>query len=268
MCEIINPVSGGSCTDLETKITEQRICSANWHINSKCNYRCKFCFAKEMKGEVTDLQEAEKILIKLKNDLDIEKINFVGGEPLMHPNIFELVKISKTLGLSVSITTNGYFLNETLISRLVPFVDWIGVSIDSANEETEKALGRGNGNHVARSIDVCSLVHKYGIRLKINTTVTQLNYREEIKELIAKLDPERWKVFQFLHIIGQNDGAVNSMAISASEFQEFKEKNKGVKLGGVFQSLNLIRIWRTPISCLGPMEISSLIVDRSILKYP
>jgi radical S-adenosyl methionine domain-containing protein 2 len=73
---------------------EHKIHSVNWHINSMCNYSCKFCFVQGMKGEFTDLHEAERILKKLKN-LEIEKINFVGGEPLMHPNILEFVKISK-----------------------------------------------------------------------------------------------------------------------------------------------------------------------------
>jgi radical S-adenosyl methionine domain-containing protein 2 len=71
------------------------------------------------------------------------------------------------MGFTVSITTNGYFLNETKVSRLVPFVDWIGISIDSVNEDTEKALGRGNGNHVAHSVEICNIIHKYNIRLSM-----------------------------------------------------------------------------------------------------
>lgn len=58
---------------------EHEIRSVNWHITSRCNYRCKFCFVQGMKGEFTDLQEAEKILKSLKNNFGIQKINFVGG---------------------------------------------------------------------------------------------------------------------------------------------------------------------------------------------
>lgn len=113
----------------------------------------------------------------------------------MHPNILEIVRMSKVKGFTVSITTNGYFLNEALVSKLSPFVDWIGISVDSENEETEKILGRGHEHHVAKSAEVCKLIHKYGIRLKINTLVTKLNCQEDMKNFIIGIDPERWKKF-------------------------------------------------------------------------
>jgi radical S-adenosyl methionine domain-containing protein 2 len=51
-----------------------------------------------------------------------------------------------------------------------------------------------------------------------------------MKEFITKLDPERWKVFQFLHIKGQNDIFMESFAITTKEFQIFKKKNEDVEL--------------------------------------
>ncbi len=76
----------------------------------------------------------------------------------------------------VSVVTNGYQLNPEAIRKLKPFVSWIGLSIDSADEATEIALGRGNGGHVKRIIELAGAIHEAGIKLKINSTVTRLNW--------------------------------------------------------------------------------------------
>jgi MoaA/NifB/PqqE/SkfB family radical SAM enzyme len=86
-----------------------------------------------------------------------------------------------------------------MIQKLKPFVDWIGLSIDSADEKVEVALGRGNGGHVKKILELAKVIHKAGIKLKINTTVTRLNWQEDIRPLIRLLKPDRWKVFQVPH---------------------------------------------------------------------
>jgi radical S-adenosyl methionine domain-containing protein 2 len=45
-----------------------------------------------------------------------------------------------------------------------------------------------------------------------------------LEKFIASLSPERWKVFQFIHMKGQNDDAVD-LAISKEQFEKFKEIN-------------------------------------------
>ena len=133
------------------------------------------------------------------------KLNFVGGEPLMHPNLQYFVEHAKNIGLTVSIVTNGLFLSKERLDDLKPFVDWIEISVDSANEYTEKELGRGFGKHVQKTLDICENIQKIGIKLKINTVVTKLNFREDLLPLIEKIEPHRWKIFQVLYIAGQND---------------------------------------------------------------
>ena len=56
--------------------------SINYHITERCNYQCKFCFAR-FKRSRKELVLAEAL--KLIDDLALygcEKINFAGGKPL------------------------------------------------------------------------------------------------------------------------------------------------------------------------------------------
>lgn len=181
-----------------------------------------------MNGEFSDIDKAESKLKKLRS-LGIEKINFAGGEPLLYKKLNYLLEISKHMGFTVSIVTNASLLDEKNIQELATYVDWVGISVDSADERIEKELGRGYGNHVEHAREVSKLVHEQGMKLKINTTVMKLNYSEDMKKLIASVAPERWKVFQFIHMKGQNDDAVD-LAITKEDFEKFKEINGNLNL--------------------------------------
>ncbi|KLK88036.1 hypothetical protein SZ63_02880 [Methanoculleus sediminis] len=218
--------------------------SANWHFTSACNYNCSFCCMQKLTGELRSYEKACYVLEHLVR-LGIEKINFVGGEPMCSSLIYDVVAAAKKMGLVVSITTNGSLLDENALNRLSAHVDWIGLSVDSASDLVEKTLGRGDGTHVRHAIEVARIVHELGMKLKINTTVTKLTFQEDLSELIRALDPHRWKVFQFLHVKGQNDHAVIPLAITRDEFQEFKIRHNDILLRTgdlpVFESADLMR---------------------------
>lgn len=199
--------------------------SVNWHITRRCNYKCKFCFSQNLDEEVTSLERSGEILRYLRR-MGMEKINFVGGEPTLHPLFLDIVKSAKGMDFVVSVVSNGYYLNRDIIRQLSPFVDWIGLSIDSADEAVEVALGRGNGGHVKKIIELAEIIHQTGTKLKINTTVAKLNWMEDMRPLIRMLKPDRWKVFQVLHISGQNDVYFDELSITDEQFKQFKSLNQ------------------------------------------
>lgn len=175
-----------------------------------------------MTGEF-DIDKAESLLETLRSH-GIEKINFAGGEPLLYKKLNCLLEMAKHMRFTVSIVTNASLLNEKNIQELAPYVDWVGISVDSADERIEKELGRGYGNHVEHAIEVSKLVHEHDMKLKINTTVMKPNYLEDMRNFIETVSPDRWKVFQFIHMKGQNDDAVD-LAITKEEFEKFIEIN-------------------------------------------
>ncbi len=118
-------------------------------------------------------------------------------------------------------------------------MDWLGISIDSSSEETEKLLGRGWGSHVKHTKEVTSWAHKLGIKLKINTVVTRYNLYEDLKPLYRELRPHRIKVFQFLPIRGENDRYAHILKITEDEFDVFVSKHLELRDEGfdiVFES--------------------------------
>jgi wyosine [tRNA(Phe)-imidazoG37] synthetase (radical SAM superfamily) len=124
-----------------------------------------------------------KVCSKHLRSLGIEKINIAGGEPLLYKKLNTLLEMAKRMGFTVGIVTNASLLNEKNIQEMAKYVDWVGISIDSADERIEQEIGRGYGKHVEHARDVSKLVHKYGMKLKINTTVIKLNYSEQFRSI-------------------------------------------------------------------------------------
>lgn len=209
----------------------------NLHFWKPCNYRCKFCFATfddaALKSVRSGLGRDDCIrLIRMLKDAGADKINFVGGEPTLAPFMGDLLAASRESGLVTSLVTNGERL-ATLIGSHGEFIDWVGLSVDSASEVVEAALGRGRGGHVARSLQLFDLMRGRCIRAKLNTTVTRLSFAENMSPFVLRARPERWKVFQVLPVEGQNDGSVDDLLITPEQFEEFVQRHRHLRDRGI-----------------------------------
>jgi hypothetical protein len=164
-------------------------------------------------------------VIRALCDARAQKLTFAGGEPTLHPDLPALLSFAKGLGVVTCVVTNGHRL-EQLIDVAAGDIDWVGLSVDSADEETRKALGRGRGAHVRRSIAHAEMCRDAGIQLKLNTVVTALTWQEDLHELIRVIQAERWKVLQVLRVAGQNDGRVEPLLVSQDQFRDFVERHR------------------------------------------
>jgi len=158
------------------------------------------------------------------------KINFVGGEPTLCPYLGDLIMQSKKFDLITSIVSNGTGITQQFIQKYGKNIDWIGLSLDSGRESIQKALGRGNGNYVKNTIKKCKLVRKNRIKFKINSVITRLNYNENMSDVIIRVRPDRWKVFQVLEIKGQNSSSIKDLLITEEQFEQFIERHENLNL--------------------------------------
>ncbi len=209
--------------------SELSVQSVNWHVWPHCNYHCKFCFAgfNEDDNAQTTLKPEEGFrLITQLVDAGMEKITFVGGEPLLCPSLGDYLEYAKDLDCLTMIVSNGSLIKEMFLDRYSDAIDWIGVSFDSGNEFTERILGRGNGNHLSNLIGVTELIRNHNIKLKVNVTVTKLILGEDIHEFIEMLQPERLKFLQVLPVNDQNDKYIDDLVLSKAEFYNFVEQHR------------------------------------------
>ena len=94
-------------------------------ITNACNLKCEGCFARKIMGnscEHMSIDEYTKVAHNLAYYKHGEKINLLGGEPLMHPELCRILDINVGLRkydrdsywpiLSTTIYTNGLLLSK------------------------------------------------------------------------------------------------------------------------------------------------------------
>lgn len=207
--------------------------SVNIALTNKCNYRCRFCFGHLHGWDHHFSYDRVLEIPKLLKKSGCEKITFEGGEPFLSPYLPPLLCESKKVGLITCVVTNGSFVSREQLLLLDPYIDWIGISIDSKQDEVEKWLGRGGKRHTEMVKRIASFCHDFGICLKVNTVVTSVNYHEDLTDLIIELEPDRWKAFQVLRVKGENEMDFDSVEISDDQFQEFIDLNSKVQESGI-----------------------------------
>jgi MoaA/NifB/PqqE/SkfB family radical SAM enzyme len=96
---------------------------------SRCNCRCVMCDIWQG-TEVTALSRdtLERQLASLAN-MQVRWVVFSGGEPLMHPDIFELCQAARKMGARVTVLTTGILLNR-FANAILDHVDDLIVSLD------------------------------------------------------------------------------------------------------------------------------------------
>lgn len=181
--------------------------TVSFHLVKPCNMGCLFCYATFQDMRVVEqlpLRDAMIIVEKLE-DAGVKKITFAGGEPMLYKWLPELIKYSKDIGLTTSIITNGWFLTKHFLEDMRKDLDWIGVSIDSTNHETNRKIGRVHKNFTMDYYDLIRKIKRHDYKLKINTVVNRFNEEESMQEFIDFANPLRWKIFDTLKVEGQND---------------------------------------------------------------
>ena len=204
--------------------------------------KCRFCFATFHdvgqgdlpKGHLSQ-QDCLSVMEALAG-VGFEKINFAGGEPTLCPWLPDLIRRAKELELTTSIATNGSWVTLEWLDRVDGCLDWAAVSIDTLDPEKLIRMGRTTRNGPLSEADylrIMDILKQRGIRLKVNTVVTRINYDENLAGFIANARPKRWKLLQVLPVKGQNDGLVENLVITHEEFDRYVARNRYVECLGI-----------------------------------
>ncbi|MFQ5601951.1 MAG: radical SAM protein [bacterium] len=104
--------------------------ACHFYVTDQCNLDCHYCTEYDNSVPHPSLDDVKKWLDKIK-ELGCIRIGLQGGEPLLHPNIVEIVRYCKELDLRTSMSTNGFKLTAELISGLeAAGLDSLQISVD------------------------------------------------------------------------------------------------------------------------------------------
>lgn len=111
-----------------------------------CNFACPFCHNHQVAANDRSLREIT--WTELRSSLErklgwLDAVVISGGEPLMHPELFELCQSIRQMGLQIKLDTNGSF--PYVLKRLISLqlVDFVAMDIKTRLDDSyQRACGR------------------------------------------------------------------------------------------------------------------------------
>ena len=148
-------------------------------ILNNCNLSCIHCHAQA--NELLDDALSTEEIITLINDLSDLKVFVLqigGGEPLLHPNFYQIVHHANSKGLHAVMSTNGTLIDKKHARLLLNAgFKQIQVSLDGASATTHDAF-RGISGSFQKTINGIRQLVKIGIEVSIASTLSTLNIKE------------------------------------------------------------------------------------------
>jgi cyclic pyranopterin phosphate synthase len=128
---------GRTATDLRVSLTD------------RCNLRCQYCMPAEgldwlPKPDVLTADEIIRLVRVAVERLGVRDVRFTGGEPLVRPELVEIVAACARLNPrpKLSLTTNGIGLTRIVDALAAAGLDRVNVSLDTLNPDRFEAITR------------------------------------------------------------------------------------------------------------------------------
>jgi MoaA/NifB/PqqE/SkfB family radical SAM enzyme len=187
-------------------------------VSSYCNFSCRMCQRrnKVSRRQITGLGEGFMSLELIEKLIEESKEykSFLGflfaifGEPLMHPDILEIVRMIKKAGLKVQITTNASLLDKELSTNLIEAgLDKIKISFQGTTPE-EYAFWRNKPlfdvikNNTIRLLEIRNKLHS-SCYIQVGTSVAN-DTKEDIDKFVSywkeRADDVYWEYTGLLHV--------------------------------------------------------------------
>ncbi|MDR2140838.1 MAG: GTP 3',8-cyclase MoaA [Deltaproteobacteria bacterium] len=104
-------------------------------VTDRCNFRCVYCLpdgADESEPHTLSLAQIERIL-RVLGSMGVRKVKITGGEPLVHPEIVDIVRLAKNSPniVNVTLTTNGLLLDKLAPGLIAAGLDAVNISLDT-----------------------------------------------------------------------------------------------------------------------------------------
>jgi cyclic pyranopterin phosphate synthase len=199
-------------------------------ITAECNMRCTYCH-NEGQGEFTaDFMSLEtlKSIVKIGLRYGINKVRLTGGELLIHPHIFDMVKMLKSeLKISnVGVNTNGIMLTSKRIQKFIDVgldVSVVGLDYFSADISKDSPTGKSSKKILSHIL----VAKEMGLNTQIASVYNNSNPLNIIR--MAEWCNENNILFKVLEVSG--DGIISTTSTKFLQIIELMRMTFSLRLG-------------------------------------
>jgi heme d1 biosynthesis radical SAM protein NirJ len=189
-----------------------------WNVTRRCNLHCVHCYAsatdKPYEGEL-NTAEALSVIDDL-GAFGVPVVLFSGGEPLTRPDLFQLSRHARDLGLRAVLSTNGTLITPDIAREVgQQGFSYVGVSLDGLEDIHDKFRGvKGAFQDSLRGIRAC---REAGVRVGVRFTITKRN-QHHLADVLNLLEEEDIPRFCMYHLAYSGRGKkISSDALESDE---------------------------------------------------
>ena len=147
-----------------------------WAVTRACNLRCVHCYASaNADPDPNELTHEEgKALLNDLHAYGVPAVLVSGGEPLARPDTLELMAYARSLGLNLTLSTNGLLITEPVARKLADIdVRYVGISLDGLRDTHDKLRGmKGAFDKTLEGVKQCQ---QAGLKVGLRFTIHALN---------------------------------------------------------------------------------------------
>jgi MoaA/NifB/PqqE/SkfB family radical SAM enzyme len=234
-------------------------------INARCNLRCPFCEYWRAPGpEMT----TESIFAMLKDakSFGIGVYNAWTAEPLLRPDLPEILGFAKSLGITTSLITNGQLLSNRIED--LDDLDYLSVSVDGTESYQEI-----RGAAVEPVIEGIRAAGEAGHQVLMNCVISRKNL-SELEDLVRLAEKLGALIsFEPLHEIYEVGGGVwEDMGIKDVDLPEYRRsvdqliqmKREGSPIINSTTYLRMVRDRDLDFKCHSPQIVLSVASDGTV----
>ena len=196
-----------------------------WNVTQRCNLNCIHCYSRsddstpeKRNTEELNTQEA-KAMIRDLAEFGSPVLLFSGGEPLMRPDLFELIKYARELGMRAVLSSNGTLITREVAERLAEYgLSYVGISIDGLGETHNRF--RGSPDAYERALEGLEHCRSAGIKVGLRFTMTKSN-RAEIPAIFQLLEERSIPRICFYHLV--YSGRASDLVTEGLSHEETRE---------------------------------------------
>jgi PqqA peptide cyclase len=163
-------------------------------LTHRCPLHCPYCSNPvELAAKRDELTTAEWLdVLEAARDIGVLQVHMSGGEPLLRPDLPELVARAADLGCYVNLVTSGLGLTR---ARLADLADrglaHVQLSVQAADAARADLLAGAKAH--ARKIDAAAVVREAGLPLSVNVVLHRANHDHvaAIIELAERMGADR-----------------------------------------------------------------------------
>jgi radical SAM protein with 4Fe4S-binding SPASM domain len=198
--------SGEREGEVVPKLASERRPIVVWNITRACNLKCVHCYNDSGACKADDELSTEeaKVVIDDLAQFGVPSVLFSGGEPIMRPDLFELIGYAGEKGLRTVISTNGTLITTDVAKKIKERgVSYVGISLDGIGEINDKF--RGVSGAFDKAVNGIKNCQDAGVRIGLRLTLTKKNV-QDLESLFGFFESENIERACFYHFVPSGRG--------------------------------------------------------------